>query len=113
MKITNISVLCTNPIKHKEGLSNAILESLAFGVPVIATNDGGTPEILIPGVNGYLIPAFDSKKLSVRILMILNDNAKRELLSVNARNTVLRNFSLESMTNNYIKLYSNLFKQPN
>jgi glycosyltransferase involved in cell wall biosynthesis len=110
LQITDISILCTNPLKHKEGVSNAILESLAFGVPVIATNDGGTPEIVESGINGYLINAFDPFELKSNIIKILNDKALKNILSINAMKIVKDKFSLDKMTNKYIELYENLIQ---
>ena len=108
LKISDISVLCTNPLRHKEGVSNAILESLAFGVPVIATNDGGTPEIIESGINGFLINAFDSFELKTKITKILDDEELYTNLSKNALQIVKEKFSLTAMTNSYVKLYENL-----
>lgn len=108
IKITDISVLCTNPMTHKEGVSNAILESLAFGVPVIATNDGGTPEIVASGINGFLIKEFDSLDLKTRIIEILNDDKLNSNLSKNAMRIVKEKFTLNKMTNKYINLYKNI-----
>lgn len=110
LQITDISILCTNPLKHKEGVSNAILESLAFGVPVIATDDGGTPEIVESGINGYLINAFDPFELKSNIIKILNDKALKNSLSINAIKIVKDKFSLDNMTNKYVELYENLIQ---
>lgn len=108
LKISNMTVLCTNPVLHKEGVSNSILESLAFGVPVIATNDGGTPEIIESGINGYLINAFDSNELKEKITKILDDEKLYQRLSKNAVRIVKENFTLNKMTNSYIELYKKL-----
>lgn len=52
---------------HTEGLSNAILEELAAGLPVVATDVGGTPLLVQNGVNGFLVPAADAQALAQRI----------------------------------------------
>lgn len=109
IKISTLTVLCTNPLLHKEGVSNAILESLAFGVPVIATNDGGTPEIIDSGINGYLIDAFNSNELKEKITEILDNEELHLRLSENAISTVKDKFTLNKMTNSYIELYKNLY----
>ncbi|WP_395050185.1 glycosyltransferase [Flavobacterium sp.] len=110
LKITDISVLCTNPKKHKEGVSNSILESLAFGVPVIATNDGGSPEIIQQGVNGYLIAEFDSNDLADKIIQITGDNELYKKLSISACEIIRDKFSLSIMTNSYEQMYLSLMK---
>ena len=108
LKMTDISVLCTNPNKHKEGVSNAIMESLAFGVPVIATNDGGTPEIIEQGLNGFLINAHQSIELSEKMLHILNNIDLQKKLSKAAKHTIETRFTLDRMTCHYIELYNEL-----
>ena len=106
LKITDVSVLCTNPKKHKEGVSNAIMETLAFGVPVIATNDGGTPEIVKSGVNGFLIKALESGQLCEKIIQILDDAVLKEKFSKEAKKTIETKFTLRIMTDKYLELYN-------
>ncbi|MRT91928.1 glycosyltransferase family 4 protein [Ancylomarina sp. 16SWW S1-10-2] len=108
LRITNVTVLCTNPKLHKEGVSNSILESMAFGVPVVATNDGGTPEIIESGYNGFTIDAFSSKQLTLKILQIINDVSLQNKLSQGAIVTVKNKFSLNAMTEEYIELYKSI-----
>ncbi|WP_298488569.1 glycosyltransferase [uncultured Maribacter sp.] len=106
LSITDVSVLCTNPSKHKEGVSNAIMESFAFGVPVIATNDGGTPEIVETDVNGFLIEEHNSQILSERICEILNNEKLKIKLSHAAKSTIKTKFSLNNMTTQYVDMYN-------
>ena len=54
-----------------EGLSNTVLESMAAGVPVVATAVGGTPEIVAEGVTGLLVPPCDPKALAAGICKLL------------------------------------------
>ncbi|WP_299319552.1 glycosyltransferase [uncultured Maribacter sp.] len=108
LRITDVSVLCTNPQKHKEGVSNSIMESLAFGVPVIATNDGGTPEIIESGINGFLINAYDSKELKDKILQLIDDEMLIKKISDTAKLTIETKFNLNLMTSKYIDLYKSL-----
>lgn len=56
-----------------EGCPRALLEAMASGLPVVATNVGGIPEILMHGVNGLLVPPRDAKSLAKAIEKILND----------------------------------------
>lgn len=105
LQISNISVLCSNPIKHKEGISNSILESMAFGVPVIATNSGGTPEIVEHGSNGYLVNKYDSQDIAEKIIKIISDSKHYKSLSIATKKTVQRKFTLEKMINDFDKLY--------
>src|SRR5205814_1832414 len=56
-----------------EGLSNAVLESMAAAVPVVATQVGGLPEAIEDGVTGLLVPPRDSAALAKAIARILED----------------------------------------
>jgi glycosyltransferase involved in cell wall biosynthesis len=111
MSVTDVSVLFSNYKFHKEGISNSILESMALGTPVIATNDGGSPEIITDAVNGYLV---DDNNITqaARILSELLDNPELLIrLGRNARETVLGKFLLETMVRNYVSLYDDLLSR--
>lgn len=60
---------------HSEGLSNTLLESMAAGLPIVATRVGGNPELVRDGENGFLIPPHDPMALAAAISRILNDPA--------------------------------------
>ena len=110
MSVSDISVLCTNTNAHQEGISNSILESMAFGIPVIATTGGGTNEIVIDGYNGYLISPKDEDALYQKIMNLLNNNHLRAEISSNAKKHVVDNFSLEKSTSQYVELYNSVLK---
>jgi glycosyltransferase involved in cell wall biosynthesis len=108
MSVSDVSVLCTNANAHQEGISNSILESMAFGVPVIATTGGGTNEIVIDGYNGYLISPKDEDALYKKILDFLNNEHLRVEISNNAKKHIIDNFTLEKSTKQYIELYKSV-----
>lgn len=101
----DISVLCTNQELHQEGISNSILESCAMMVPAIATDGGGSPEIISHGLNGFLVPPNDPDKLAEQIELLLNDESLREQFGIHARDIVQKKFSIESMVNGFLLLY--------
>lgn len=90
-----------------EGLSNAILEAQACGLPVVATKVGGNPD-LVDDECGALVAARDPGALAAAICTILGDAALRKHMGAAARNHVVRNHSLESMTRSYANLYREL-----
>lgn len=110
LRESDISVLCTNPDKHAEGVSNSILESCAFGVPVIATEGGGTSEIIENGNNGYIIPQKDYVCLSDRILYLLDNRNIRLNMGNCGKRIVEQKFALRNATKRYIDLFEDLYK---
>lgn len=67
---------------YSEGVSNALIEALALGLPVIATDvpSGGTEELMMDGVNGLIIPAGDQKALESAMRRMLSDSAYADRL---------------------------------
>src|SRR6185369_7969551 len=63
---------------ENETFGQVLIEAMACGVPVIASNVGGIPEIISDSYNGYLIPSEDSSILAQKIEVLLNDNDIRE-----------------------------------
>jgi len=103
-QIAELSVLCTDEF-HNEGVSNVIMESMAMGLPVIATRSGGTPEIVTDGENGYLISVGDANTLATRIEKILKSDELRMKFSDKAKETVRGRFSIGKMVGDYINVY--------
>ena len=64
-----------------EGLSNAILEELSAGLPVVAFNVGGNPELIVSGVNGYLVKPFDTLDFKTKIENLIKDVHLRKKMS--------------------------------
>lgn len=108
INIFNIGVLTTNQPKFGEGISNAILEYMALGKPVIATNGGGTPEIVENGVTGYLVQESSAEDLKEKILILLNNESLSLSMGEAGKKKVLTEFSLEKMVNKTLELYKEI-----
>jgi glycosyltransferase involved in cell wall biosynthesis len=80
---------------------------MALGKPVIATDGGGTKEIVDDGVTGFLIDKSDPVQLAYRIEMLLKDPEMRIAMGEKGRARVSELFSIESMTGKYVDLYLN------
>jgi glycosyltransferase involved in cell wall biosynthesis len=93
-----------------EGLSNSMLEALSAGVPVLATCVGGTPDVISHDVNGYLIPPDDLEALKSGLLTLLADESLRAHLGLESRQSILQNFSLDSIATQLEALYHRLLK---
>lgn len=104
---TDVSVLCSN---HNEGISNTILESMAWGVPVLATATGGTPEIIENGKNGILLPSHNPDYLANMLHNLIDDADMRTQMGKDAKLLIREKFSLSRMTDDYIRQYDKLME---
>ncbi len=93
---------------HSEGVSLALLEAMAAGLPVIATRVGGLPEVVTDGDNGLLIPAKDPEALSQALERLLADPALAKKLGENARRDVENNYSLDRLGREINEIYGEL-----
>jgi len=88
-----------------EALPLTLLEAMASGVPAIASNINGIPEVVRDGVNGLLVPPADIGALVNGIELIYNDRDLLNKMGVAARNTIELEFSLEKMVRDTISVY--------
>ena len=102
----SVSVLCS----HSEGLSNAILESMRAGLPVVATDVGGNPELVEPGVTGFLVPPARPDALASAIRPLLDQPALAARLGAAGRDRIDAAYSLERMVAQTSDLYLSLLE---
>jgi glycosyltransferase involved in cell wall biosynthesis len=93
---------------HYEGLPTVMLEGMACGLPVIATNVGGNCEVIIHGQNGFLVPPRDPQSMSSYVLKLLDDSQLREKIGSSARLTIEQNFSWDRIADNILECYSSV-----
>ena len=94
-----------------EGRPNVILEAFACEVPVVATNVGGVPELMINGETGYLVPAKNPMELSEKVNKLLVDRDLRIKMGKFGRMTIIqRGLTWETHAKKTIKIYSKLLK---
>lgn len=91
-----------------EGLSNSLLESMAEGVPVIATKVGGTPELVEDGSTGLLVPPRDPVALSQSMTLLLDNPATARRIGEAGRSYVHSRFSMDRMVQETQTLYAKL-----
>ncbi len=91
-----------------EGLPYALLEAMAVGVPVVATDVVGTRDVIEHGVNGLLVPPESPEAVADALLRLVNSETRRSELGARGRRTVAERFTLEVMTDRLEALYSEL-----
>lgn len=91
-----------------EGQPNVVLEAMAAGVPVVASDLAGTRELVVPEETGYLVPVGDRAGFARMTQKILGDPALAARLGAAGRRRVEAEFSLERMIERYAELYRSL-----
>lgn len=91
-----------------EGQSNAIMEAMSAGVPVIATEIPGNRDLVIPGETGYLVPVGDRAAFTRQTHALLDDRELARRLGDAARRRMLAEFTLERMIERHVALYREL-----
>jgi glycosyltransferase involved in cell wall biosynthesis len=96
-----------------EGLPLAVLEAMAAGCPVIATDVGGVKEVINDGTNGLVVPPADPAALSEALLRLLKNKKEGKRFAKAAMERVRSDFSAERMCREYDALFMNLSKHMN
>jgi glycosyltransferase involved in cell wall biosynthesis len=89
----------------EEAFGQTALESLACARPVVGSNVGGIPDMVLDGETGLLVERGDAIGLAAALDIMLQDQDKREQMGVNARELVLSKFSFEKNASAYLDLY--------
>jgi len=95
---------------HTEGLPNVLLESMAARTPVVATNVGGTPEVVDDGVTGMMVPPANATQLADAICRLLAAPEKLPDMGTAARERVQTLFTFENQAERYFQLLCRFYK---
>jgi glycosyltransferase involved in cell wall biosynthesis len=90
---------------HQEAFSNAILEGMAAGKPLVVTDVGGNPEAVLDGETGFVVPPHDPQALADAVLRLLRDEKVRLRLGEAGQRRVREFFSVESMVQKTERIY--------
>ncbi len=93
-----------------EAFGLAALEAMACGVPPVATNTGGVPDLITHGVDGFMEPVGDVDSQARRLIEILADGDLRERMSRSARNTALTRFCTDLIIPQYEAYYNQVLE---
>jgi len=91
-----------------EAFPTVLLEAQAVGIPVVATDVGGTRETFIHGTSGYLIPANDLAEATSRICQLLENKALRKQFGFSGRQFIEKNFNISELNRRLVQLYDSL-----
>lgn len=100
-------------VSESEGIPFVVLEAMSAGVPVISTDIGAVSEVVRDGVNGYLIPFSEGTvdRFTSRVLWLLRNEEKYASLSVNARDTITPEYSLDTMARAYEEVFEEMARE--
>ena len=101
VKQVDIGVLCT----FTEGISNALMECMAAGKPVIVAGSGGNSELISEGVDGFILPTGDAGTVADRVEWLLDNSAQSEALGDSGRAKIATRFSLEKLVDRTSEMY--------
>lgn len=104
MNCCDIGVLAT----RTEGISNAVMEFMALGKPVVATAGGGTKELVDDNVTGFLVPYKSPEILADKISFLLRNREIAEKMGNAGRERIKNEFSPEKMVSKFIGVYRDL-----
>ena len=92
----------------QEGLGTAILDALALGIPVVAANAGGIPEVIKDGETGRLVEAANPQALAKGIIEMLSNVDQARAMARRGQDNVKAEFSIDAMVENNLAVYNRL-----
>jgi glycosyltransferase involved in cell wall biosynthesis len=105
IRSADAGILMTDPAVLTEGCSNALLEYMACGLPIVCADTGGCPELVREGQEGYLVAPYDDVALATRLADLRADRALRQRMGEAGRTRVERQFTLNRMVEAYLRVY--------
>ena len=108
VNVFDIGVLSTDPAVHGEGISNAIMEYMAIGKPVVASDSGGTKEIILNGETGFVVTGRAINEFVEKISWLLDHPIRAKEMGQLGSERVREMFNLDEMVDNYMGLYQQI-----
>jgi glycosyltransferase involved in cell wall biosynthesis len=96
------------PSTKREGLARSLIEAMAYGIAPVVTDCGGSPELVVEGVSGLIVPVNDSAALEQALRQLYGDPTLRGRLGVAARERIRRDFRIEDTIAKTHALYRGL-----
>jgi glycosyltransferase involved in cell wall biosynthesis len=105
MAAFDIYVICS----LVEGFNLSVLEAMACGKPVVGTDVKGISEIVIDDQTGILVPSNNADLLTKAVVNLAEDKRKRESMGVSGKKTVLRQYPMDRMISDTLKIYDDTY----
>jgi glycosyltransferase involved in cell wall biosynthesis len=97
-------------VSRSDGLSNAVLEAMACGLPCVVSRVGGNPEVVADGRSGYVVPAERPEAAADRILSLLGNPDLAWRMGERSRQIIEENYTSEVMVRRMVELYDDLLE---
>lgn len=94
-----------------EGISLTLLEAMATELPIVATDVGGNPEVVIDGETGYIVPSQNPEEMANKLFRLIDDENMRRQMGKKGRERVVENFSIKETARQYEELYSSVLSK--
>lgn len=94
-----------------EGISNAVLEAMSCGLPVVTTDCGGMREAVTDGVEGFVVPVRDPESMAAALGRLVSDPELRRRMGEAARQRILREFTLERQIDQWMELFESVLAE--
>ncbi len=99
------------PSVKREGLPRSVIEAMAYATPPVVTDSGGSPELVVDGVSGLVVPPRDSGAISRAIRRLYEDPELRKRLGAAARERIRTHFRVEDTIERTMELYRGLVRE--
>lgn len=93
---------------YHEGMPMAVIEAMACGLPIIATDVGGLPDLVNPGMNGLLVPAGKPDQLASAICQLIVNTPLRHSMQVDSFRLAQENYDVEKLVSRLLSIYQAL-----
>lgn len=100
--------ICVLPSLKREGLPKSVIEGMAYGVPPIVTDSGGSPELVEHGSSGLVVPPNSAQALALAIASLYQNDSQRRDMGVTARQRIADKFTTEKTISDTFALYQSL-----
>jgi FkbM family methyltransferase len=104
--LASIDVLALASVPNSEGTPTVILEAMACGLPVVATDVGAVREVVADGETGYVVPALQPASMAACLQTLLTDPDRSAAFGQAARQRVEQEFSLEACVNAHLRAFA-------